>query len=62
MNNKNILITGIAGFIGYSLAKSLLNTGVNIIYTYNSIFDEIVFKDKIQIQQNFAKKKIKHIF
>ena len=31
MNNKNILITGIAGFIGYSLAKSLLNTGVNII-------------------------------
>lgn len=31
MNNKNLLITGIAGFIGYSLAKSLLNTGVNII-------------------------------
>lgn len=31
MDKKNILITGIAGFIGYSLAKSLLNSGNNII-------------------------------
>jgi UDP-glucuronate 4-epimerase len=31
MTKKNILITGIAGFIGYSLAESLINQGFNII-------------------------------
>jgi UDP-glucuronate 4-epimerase len=31
MNNKNILITGIAGFIGYSLTATLLNLGNKII-------------------------------
>lgn len=49
MKNKNILITGIAGFIGYSLTESLLKSDLNIIgidnlnnyYDVNLKFDRL---------------------
>ena len=38
-SNKNVLITGVGGFIGYNLAKRLLERNVNIIgidnFSYN---------------------------
>ena len=49
MKNKNILITRIAGFIGYSLTESLLKSDLNIIgidnlnnyYDVNLKFDRL---------------------
>ena len=31
MEKKNVLITGISGFVGSNLAKNLFNNGANII-------------------------------
>ena len=45
---KNILITGIAGFIGYHVAKNLLKLGYNIIGidNINNYYDKnLKYKD-----------------
>jgi len=43
MNNKRVLVTGGAGFIGSHLVKRLINDGakVSVIVKYNSIIDNI---------------------
>ena len=50
MNNKNILITGAAGFIGYSLCKSLLDYNFNIIGidNINSFYDVNLKLDRLK--------------
>lgn len=54
MYKKNILITGVAGFIGFSLAKKILSEDKNInVYGIDNLNDYYSVKLK--------KKKIKYI-
>src|SRR3989344_1841410 len=47
MKNKNILVTGAAGFIGSHLTRKLVNLGANvsIITKYNSLIDNARLSD-----------------
>ena len=49
-STKNILITGIAGFIGFHLAKELINEDLNIIGldNLNSYYDVELKKNRIE--------------
>tara|TARA_Y100000389_G_scaffold196534_1_gene229620 strand:+ start:2021 stop:3043 length:1023 start_codon:yes stop_codon:yes gene_type:complete len=68
--NKNIFITGIAGFVGSNLAKDLLNNGANVIGLDNrkKKVDSLFFFEKIDKKVNFIfgdvtdKKLLKNIF
>ena len=57
--NKNVLITGIHGFVGSNLAKSLLNKGANVygLHKFNSKnsllnYEKITNYNSIQINDN----------
>ncbi len=51
--NKNVFITGIAGFVGSNLAKDLVNNGANIIgLTKNKKIDSLLFYEKIDKKIN----------
>ena len=46
--NKNILITGIAGFVGSNLAKNLVTNGANVIgLTKSKKVDSLLFIENI---------------
>ncbi len=53
-----ILITGVAGFIGFHLAKKLLKLNYNItgVDNLNNYYDISLKKDRLKILQNLAKK------
>ena len=59
MKKKTILITGVAGFIGFHLAKYLLNKNYSIlgIDNMNNYYDTKLKKDRIKILSTFSKKK-----
>ena len=51
--NKNILITGVAGFVGSNLAKDLVKNGANIIgLTKNRKKDSLLYYEKIDHKIN----------
>ena len=51
--NKNVLITGVAGFVGSNLAKNLIKDGANIIgLTKNKKIDSLLFYEKIDKKIN----------
>ena len=53
--NKNILITGVAGFVGSNLAKNLIKYGANIIgLTKNKKIDSLLFYEKIDKKINLV--------
>ena len=67
--NKNVLITGVAGFVGSNLAKNLLNSGANIIgLTKNINVESLLFIENIDRKINLFsgdianKKFVKNIF
>ena len=53
--NKNVLITGVAGFVGSNLAKNLIKDGANIIgLTKNKKIDSLLFYEKIDKKINLV--------
>ena len=54
-----ILITGVAGFIGFHLAKKLLTLNFNIIAidNLNNYYDISLKKDRLKVLENYSKKK-----
>ena len=67
--NKNVLITGVAGFVGSNLAKNLLHSGANIIgLTKNINVESLLFIENIDRKINLFsgdianKKFVKNIF
>ena len=51
--NKNIFITGIAGFVGSNLAKNLVNEGANVIgLTRNKKINSLLYFEKIDKKIN----------
>ena len=57
----NILITGVAGFIGFHTALKLLKRGDNIIGidNINNYYDQNLKKDRLNHLKNYSKKKFK---
>ena len=55
MKNNKILITGVAGFIGFSLARSFLNNGVPVsgIDNINNYYSQKLKKDRIKILKKY---------
>ena len=55
MKNNKILITGVAGFIGFSLARSFLNNGVPVsgIDNINNYYSQKLKKDRIKILKTY---------
>jgi len=53
-----ILITGVAGFIGFHLAKKLLTLNFNIIAidNLNNYYDISLKKDRLKVLENYSKK------
>ena len=53
---KKILITGVAGFIGYHLAEKLLNNNYQIIGidNLNDYYDPILKQDRLTNLNNFS--------
>ena len=42
--NKNVFISGVAGFVGSNLAKNLINNGANVIgLTKNKKIESLLF-------------------
>ena len=52
-----ILITGVAGFIGFHLAKSLLDSGLNIcgVDEVNDYYDIKLKNDRLNILKKYSK-------
>ena len=51
--NKNVFITGIAGFVGSNLAKDLVNSGANVIgLTKSKKINSLLFFEKIDKKVN----------
>jgi len=57
MNNKKILVTGAAGFIGYHLSKSLLDDGYTVmgVDNINAYYDTKLKKNRILNLNNYKK-------
>ena len=55
MKNNKILITGVAGFIGFSLARSFLDNGVTVsgIDNINNYYSQKLKKDRIKILKKY---------
>ena len=55
-NNKSILVTGAAGFIGSSLCIKLLNNGFNVIGldNVNDYYDVALKKKRLENINNIA--------
>ena len=53
--NKNILVTGCAGFIGFHAAKRLLKEGYNVVGldNLNDYYDVKLKKDRLAILHNY---------
>ena len=52
--NKNIFISGVAGFVGSNLAKNLVDSGANVIgLTQNKKVDSLLFYEKIDKKNAF---------
>ena len=75
MKNEKILITGCAGFIGFSLARSFLNSGYKVlgIDNINNYYSKELKFDRLKILKKFKnfeflkadiriKKKIENFF
>ena len=60
LNNKVILITGSAGFIGFHLSKKLLETGVSIIGldNFNNYYDSSLKEARNKILEEFPNFKL----
>ena len=54
----DVLITGVAGFIGFSLAKNLLQEGHNVVGldNMNSYYDPELKKQRILHLENYSEK------
>ena len=51
--DKNIFITGVAGFVGSNLAKNLANEGANVIgLTKNQKINSLLYFEKIDKKIN----------
>ena len=55
MNNKKILITGVAGFIGFSLAQVLLKIGMQVvgIDNINNYYSQKIKRDRLKILKKY---------
>ncbi len=65
VSNKTILITGVAGFIGFSLAQKLFNRNLNIIGVdnLNEYYKVSLKKERLKILKKLSnQKKIKFFF
>ena len=58
-NNKKILITGAAGFIGFHLVKKMTSLGFKVvgIDNLNQNYDKKIKKDRVKFLNNNIKKK-----
>ena len=56
INNKFVLVTGAAGFIGAAVAKQLLIEGVNVIGVdnINSYYSQRLKRDRLQSINKYA--------
>lgn len=63
MKNKNYLITGSAGFIGFHLSKKLLSEGFNVlgIDNLNNYYDQKIKLDRNKILKKYKNYKFKKI-
>ena len=51
--NKNIFISGVAGFVGSNLAKNLVQSGANVIgLTQNNKIESLLFYENIDKKIN----------
>ena len=51
--NKNVFITGVAGFVGSNLAKNLVDSGANVIgLTQNRKINSLLYFEKIDKKIN----------
>ena len=63
MKNKNYLITGSAGFIGFHLSKKLLSEGFNVlgVDNLNNYYDQKIKKDRNKILKKYKNYKFNKI-
>ena len=63
MKNKNYLITGSAGFIGFHLSKKLLSKGFNVLGAdnLNNYYDQKIKQDRNKILKKYKNYKFKKI-
>ena len=63
MKNKNYLITGSAGFIGFHLSKKLLSEGFNVlgVDNLNNYYDQKIKQDRNKILKKYKNYKFKKI-
>ena len=53
LKNKNVLITGVAGFVGSNLAKDLVESGANVIgLTQNKKINSLLYFENIDKKIN----------
>ena len=65
MNNKSVLVTGAAGFIGFHLGKSLLEQGIDVVGfdNLNSYYDVSLKEARLNVlEQMNEKSKSKFFF
>ena len=63
MKNKNYLITGSAGFIGFHLSKKLLSEGFNVlgVDNLNNYYDQRIKQDRNKILKKYKNYKFNKI-
>ena len=63
MKNKNYLITGSAGFIGFHLSKKLLSEGFNVlgVDNLNNYYDQRMKQDRNKILKKYKNYKFNKI-
>ena len=63
MKNKNYLITGSAGFIGFHLSKKLLSEGFNVlgVDNLNNYYDQKIKQDRNKILKKYKNYKFNKI-